>query len=101
MSESKSLLRPVYEEHLNSIFHLPVSEAETIDLELVRVNATNAPPGYESFSIVFRAPPGTPPAQGLYTLRHEHMGTSDLLLVPVERDQAGVYFEAVFNRALE
>jgi hypothetical protein len=101
MSESKNLLRPVYEEHLNSIFKLPVSETETIDLELVRINGMDAPPGYESFSLVFRAPHSMPAAQGLYSLRHEKMDASDLFLVPIERNQDGVYFEAVFNRILE
>jgi len=101
MSESKSLLRPVYEEHLNSIFHLPVSETEAIELELVGVEATDAPPGHESFSLIFRAPLNMTPSQGLYRLQHEKLGTSDLLLVPIKADQDGLYFEAVFNRILE
>jgi hypothetical protein len=101
MSESKSLLRPVYDEHLNSIFQLHASETETIDLELVQVNALVSPPGNEQFSLIFRAPLSMPPVQGLYSLQHGQLGTSDLLLVPVSRDEAGVYFEAAFNRIIE
>jgi hypothetical protein len=99
MSESK-LLGPVYAEHLNSIFHQRADDEKVVDLELVKVEMKNTAPGQEEFSLIFRGPLDLPIRQGLFRLEHEKLGTEELFLVPVSKDQEGIYFEAVFNRFL-
>lgn len=51
----------------------------------------------EPFSIVFRGPHSPALAQRMYTLVHEQMGTIEgLFLVPIDADEQGRYYEAVF-----
>ena len=50
-----------------------------------------------NFSLEFRAPTDTPPEQGMYHLTNRELGELDLFLVPIKRDERGLYFEAVFN----
>jgi hypothetical protein len=99
MSESK-LLGPVYAEHLNSIFHQRADDGQTVDFELVKVQAKETSPKQEEFSLIFRGPLDLPIMQGMFRLEHEKLGTEDIFLVPISRDAEGVYYEAVFNRFL-
>jgi hypothetical protein len=96
-----NLLGPVYAEQLNSIFRYVTDDSQTLDLELVNVDVTDTPPDQEQFSLMFRAPPNMPPMQKTYRLEHDRLGTTDIFLVPVSKDQNGLYFEAVFNRFLQ
>jgi hypothetical protein len=54
--------------------------------------------GTEQFSLIFRASPGAPIEQRIYAVTHPELGRSELFLVPVGRDAAGVEYQAVFNR---
>jgi hypothetical protein len=36
--------------------------------------------------------------QGVRNFEHEQMGKFELFIVPVEQDEQGFYYEAVFNR---
>jgi hypothetical protein len=57
-----------------------------------------SPPGYEAFSIVFRGPSDPLLPQGMHRFHRDAIGTFDLFIVPIRRDQHGLYYEAVFNR---
>jgi hypothetical protein len=37
----------------------------------------------------------------MFRLEHDKIGAIDLFLVPVRKDEQGLYYEAVFNRLLE
>jgi len=47
---------------------------------------------------MFRGPHDRLLQQGMYRIRHDHLGAFDLFLVPVGQDRHGLYDEAVFNR---
>ena len=51
----------------------------------------------EPFSLVFTCAGDTVLPQRIYTLTHERIGTFDLFLVPVNKNEQGVHYEAVFT----
>jgi hypothetical protein len=51
----------------------------------------------ESFSLVFRGPPGPALPQRLYALEEESLGKLEIFLVPIGPDASGQRYEAVFN----
>ena len=97
---STELLAPVFAQHLNTTFRAQLDETRSIDFELVEVENRNPLDGYECFSLTFRAPLGTPIAQGSYSLNHDKMGVVEIFLVPISQEPDGITFEAVFNRSI-
>ena len=83
-------------ENLGSTFYL-VGGSEKIELELFEVSELKKARLQEMFSIVFRCRSGSVLPQRTYRLEHEKMGRRDLLLVPIQKDDQWVYYEAVFN----
>jgi hypothetical protein len=89
-----------FAEQVNSKFFLR-SEDREIELELSQVSELKVTPGQEVFSLVFRGPATFVLPQQCYQLEHDQMGAFDILIVPIRRDDKGVYYEAVFNRLVE
>jgi len=84
---------------LNTQFRLGVETEKIVDLELVGVDAHDDVPGQtERFSALFRSPPEHFLPQGTYRMEHERLGGVEIFIVPIRRDGAGIYYEAVFNR---
>lgn len=82
---------------LNSTFRLYYTEgAEAVEMELVEVTEVG-PAGEYQFSLIFVAPESARPHQGLYTVEHEATGALPILLVPIRRDDKGLYYQAIFN----
>ena len=52
----------------------------------------------ETFTLVFQAPAEQEPEQGTYNISNPGIGEQAIFLVPVSRDEKGLYFEAVYNR---
>jgi hypothetical protein len=77
----------------------PQEAAAPLSLELVEVNAAVPRPGQKrlAFSLLFRGPRGLFLPQRIYRLEHESLGALDLFLVPIQPDDRGALFEAVFN----
>jgi hypothetical protein len=57
----------------------------------------SASPRGQAFSVVLAAPTGTDGGQGNYVLIHPTCGALTLFLVPIERRNGQLHFEAVFN----
>lgn len=51
----------------------------------------------EPFSLVFRGPQELPLDQATYQLQHDRLGELHLFLVPIDQDEEGFYYEAIFN----
>lgn len=51
----------------------------------------------EPFALVFQGPQNSPLDQAIYRLQHEHLGELPVFLVPIDQDEEGVYYEAIFN----
>ena len=96
---SEPLTEAEFSKHVNTKFR--VRGDEPIELELIQVKGYLSKPdeesGMERFSAFFRGPVDRMLQQKVYSLEHEHMGNFDLFLVPVNRDESGFRYEAVFN----
>jgi hypothetical protein len=86
---------------LNSKFRIRISESETVESELTTVSELLLSPRQERFSLIFRTSNDFFLGQGQRPLEHDVMGRLDLFLVPIGRDEAGTYYEAVFNRLVK
>lgn len=82
---------------LDSVFYARAGEAEGFDLSLVKFDDLVSNEIHENYSLLFRAPADAPQVQSIYRLEHEALGKIDLFLVPIKKDENGLYFEAVFN----
>jgi len=86
-----------FSNQINSGFRARVAEGASFDLSLVKLDDRGSSEAVENYSLLFRAPAEAPAAQGMYRLEHAELGEMDLFLVPVKKDAAGLYYEAVFN----
>jgi Domain of unknown function (DUF6916) len=87
-----------FNENLNTTFLLTSGEGR-VELELVEVKrySKDEQPSMERFSIYFRGPAEPLLPQQTYSLEHERMGTLDIFIVPISRNETAVRYEAVFN----
>ncbi len=75
-------------------------EAGPQTLELVLETAATAGArlgGRDPFSLAFRGPWEPVLPQAIYALRHDGLGTLEIFIVPIERDESGVLYEAIFS----
>jgi hypothetical protein len=85
---------------LHDTFKLLIPDGASLDLELVEVSESGRNrPGQErsSFSLLFKGTRDKLLPQQMYRMEHATLGEMDLLIVPVNVDQNGYYYEAVFN----
>jgi len=98
---SEHLTAAQFAAQLNTKFHVRVDAPRPIELELVEVKGwrgnTDAQREMERFSVFFKGPADILMPQNVYPLEHEQLGTFDIFLVPVARDESGFAYEAVFN----
>ena len=97
----EKLTREIFAENLNTRFRMFPQGGPVVEVELIEVKPGRSTPRQEQFAILFRAPQDAPAQQGMFRLEHDKVGAIDLFLVPVRRDEQGLYYEAVFNRLLE
>ena len=90
--------REEFSEHVNSAFQMRLGEGSAVDFCLVGVDDIVSNAVQENYALTFLAPLDTQPAQGIYRLDHETLGELEIFLVPVKKDESGLYLEAVFNR---
>ena len=95
----QSALASAFSAHLNTTFRLRYGSV-TMDLGLVEVLDASTP-RQASFSLFFRGPHEPLLPQQIYPLEHDQLGRLDLFIVPVKRDEGGLYYEAVFNRVIQ
>jgi hypothetical protein len=90
-----------FTEHLNSVFRVKVSAPRPVELKLVEVRGYASGPNeqgeMERFSLHFNGPGDLHLPQRTYGLEHEHLGSLDIFLVTIARDERGFTYEAVFN----
>jgi hypothetical protein len=87
-------------EQLNTKFRLGLVVPErVVELELVEVQAQDDVAGQtERFSAIFRGAHDPFLPQSSYAMEHEELGSFELFIVPIRKDNEGFYYEAVFNR---
>jgi hypothetical protein len=71
------------------------------EMTLIEVKTIVSNKIQECFSLLFRtAANDAPPLQQLFKLKHNDLGEMELFLVPVRKNEEGLFFEAVFNKLL-
>ena len=84
---------------LNTRFRIGVEPEKMVELELVEVQAHGDVPGQSGrFSALFRGALDFFLPQSTYRMEHEQFGGVEIFIVPVRRNDEGIYYEAVFNR---
>ena len=96
-----NLTHEEFSRHLNTKFGIRISETQAIEAELTNVSEHLISPRQERFSIVFRTSSEVLIGQGLHRFEHDKMEAFNLFIVPIERDEEGTYYEAVFNRIVK
>jgi len=91
----------MFEGHQNSKFQMHYDDSQTAELELVGVKDVGSSERQKQFALRFLGPMEAPILQGIYRLDHDTLGSLDLFLVPIARDNTGVTYEAIFNRVVE
>lgn len=92
-----------YEElaaQVNTKFRL-TEMTDPIELELVEATEPNISPRQEAFSLIFQGPKDLLLPQKIYQLAHDRLGNGSLFLVPIERTENGIKYEACFNRLIK
>jgi hypothetical protein len=82
---------------VNSSFGVRANGVNSVNFTLVECNSVISNEWQECYSLIFRGPLDQPPIQEIYHLENDQLGKMELLLVPVKRDEHGIYFEAVMN----
>lgn len=86
---------------LHTSFSVPLTDAESIPLELVEVTDLRAAPGAgirQPFSLLLLGPVSDRRLpQGTYPLHHDTLGRLDLFIVPVGPEGGRMRYEAIFN----
>ena len=90
-----------FSEVLNSRFNVWEDGRKQVEFTLVECNDVLSTEWQQCYSLLFRGPTDQPPVQSIYLLENEQLGRMELFLVPVKRDDAGVYFEAVMNHLVK
>ena len=96
-----SLSRDEFAGHLNTNFTVYFTPDTPIDAELIEVTELQKRNRSESFALLFLTPSDTPIEQALYKVEHAVLGSAEIGLVPVGKDENGVRYEAVFNRIVD
>ncbi|MDT7687353.1 MAG: hypothetical protein QOE46_112 [Acidobacteriota bacterium] len=95
------LTQEAFTQHLNTKFRVRLGEDSATVLELEEVKPFPTLPhsrsDVERFSLYFNGPGDIYLPQKIYRLEHEQMGELDIFLVPIEHDERGYRYEAVFS----
>jgi hypothetical protein len=95
---STQLTRAIFEQNLNSRFWLRDGDGERKPLDLIELKDGRSSPPYEQFALLFRGDKSKIHPQSIYPVEHDAIGGFDLFLVPVDRNDQGTFYQAVFNR---
>jgi hypothetical protein len=93
----ENLTRESFLPHLNTAFQIGPGSG-VLTLELIEVSELRGSRHNEVFSLVFRGPTTTFVPQAMYRFTHPALDELALFIVPIGRDEEGLYYEAVFNR---
>ena len=91
--------REEFAAQVNTTFKAANAENE-FEITLVEVKSVISNNFQECFALLFKAPADVPPVQQLFSLTHEVFGELEIFLVPVKKNESGLFFEAVFNSLL-
>ncbi len=97
---AQRLSKDAFTRSVNTDFRILDKESPTVvEAKLVEVREVGSSEEYEQFSLLFKGPSQPLLSQKTYTFEHSRMGNFDLFIVPIAASEAGISYEAVFNRS--
>ena len=92
--------KSAFAENLKTKFRASLDDSNAVEVELVEIQEAPSTPRQEQFALHFRGPDDVFLPQQTYRMEHERLGTFDLMLVPIGKNEQGFIYEAVFNRLI-
>ncbi len=90
-----------FAEQSDTNFQAETKEGTSFEMTLVEIKTVVSNKIQECFSLLFRTTANDAPAfQQLFRVKHAALGEMTLFLVPVKKNENGLFFEAVFNKLL-
>jgi hypothetical protein len=90
-----------FSKHVNTKFRVDLDDENSVDFELTEVKGYvskhQEQSGMERFSIYFQGPAEPHLPQKLYLFHHAEMGSFEMFLVPIAKNDGGFRYESVFN----
>ncbi len=99
MIDLKTITKEDFDPHINSNFRLKMDQSRDIDFQLVETSSSSSE-NIDAFKILFKGPVDTIYPQRIYKLEHGAMGDMEIFIVPIKKDDTGVYYESVFSRLI-
>lgn len=96
----KSPEKADFEAQINTTFKVLTEAEDQFEMTLVEVKTSISNKFQECFALLFKAPESAPPEQGMFQLKHEKLGDLEIFLVPVKKNDDGLFYEAIFNKLL-
>jgi hypothetical protein len=93
--------RDAFSAAVTTSFEVSAGDQHPVQFTLVECNTLLDSEMQETYSLLFRGPADHPPVQGIYALDNDKLGKLELFLVPIKRDDEGLYFEAIMNHLLK
>ena len=101
MHDPEYLTLARFAENLNTTFEVVANDGQTFPVKLAEVSELKRSERTERFSLLFESPLDYFLSQGMYTIQHEQMGTFELFMVPVFKEETCFVYEALFNRLIK
>jgi len=98
---SENTAKSNFAAQVHTKFRVRLQDRLPLELELYLVEDGHSTSTQEQFSLLFHGPRDFNLGQGTFEIEHEAMGRFPLFLVPLEPDQQGPRYQAVFNRLLK
>ncbi len=101
MTDLRELTHEHFDPSLHDTFRVSGDSAGPLDLELIEVTVISDPiegvTTRHGFSLIFRGPRDAYLPQDVYRFDNEKVGVVEFMIVPIEPDDGGFRYQAIFN----
>lgn len=96
MVDFSTICKTDFDPYLNTNFYFS-DDNENVNLELVEIEDCSSE-NVNGFSLLFKGPLDKLYSQMIYPLEHKEMGKMEIFIVPVNKNNEGIYYQAIFTR---
>jgi hypothetical protein len=102
MQDARTHLPPreAFAAAVSTSFDVMAGNEGPVEFTLLECKSLVSNESQECYTLLFRGPSDQPAVQAIYQLENKDLGKLELFLVPIKRDDDGLYFEAVMNHLL-
>lgn len=97
MVDLSTIKKENFDPHVNTIFTFKTENNLAVDFELIETSSLHSS-NIESFKLLFKGPVDTIYPQKIYHFEHTALGEIELFIVPIKKDDVGIYYETIFSR---